>query len=234
MIDEFNSLNKESTVEMLIVDEAQDANIPQLTAIEKIAKNVKDNHFYLVGDPDQTIYEYAGSDADYFHKEAAHPWKELKEGLRCSEIINEYCNKQGGGIVFVCVMKGGFMFFSDLVKHIEYPIEIDFIRCSSYDGQEQKEIAIQDDIETNIKDKTVFIIDDILDSGQTMKFLIDHFKKLGAIRVETVSAVYKENVDFPNHLCIYTQPENENPWYIGYGMDDYKGYQRNLDTIYKL
>ena len=67
-----------------------------------------------------------------------------------------------------------------------------------------------------------------------MKALIEHYKKLGAKQVETVSAVYKENLDFPNHFHIYKQPENENPWYVGYGMDDYKGYQRNLDTIYKL
>ena len=149
-------------------------------------------------------------------------------------IINARCNKYGGGIVFVCVMKGGFMFFSDLVKKIDYPIEIDFIKCSSYDGQEQKSLQLHYDIETNITDKTVFIIDDILDSGETMNFLINHFKILGAKQVETVSAVYKENVDFPNHFYIYKQPENEDPWYVGYGMDDYKGYQRNLDTIYKL
>ena len=46
--------------------------------------------------------------------------------------------------------------------------------------------------------------------------------------------VYKENVVFPNTFHIYKQPKNENPWYIGYGMDDYKGYNRNLDTIHKL
>ena len=163
------------------------------------------------------------------------PSKDLAQAVNgMGQILNTRCNKYGGGIVFVCVMKGGFMFFSDLVKKIDYPIEIDFIKCSSYDGQEQKSLQLHYDIETDIKDKTVFIIDDILDSGQTMKFLIDHFKTLGAKQVETVSAVYKENVDFPNHLCIYTQPENEDPWYVGYGMDDYKGYQRNLDTIHKL
>ena len=91
MVDEFNSLNKESSVEMLIVDEAQDANVPQLKAIKKIAKNVKDGHFYLVGDPDQTIYESAGSDAEYFHKAAATPFLELKQGLRCGRAINEFC-----------------------------------------------------------------------------------------------------------------------------------------------
>ena len=151
-----------------------------------------------------------------------------------SQLINSKCDKHGGGIVFVCVMKGGFMFFSDLIKKIEYPIEVDFIKCSSYDGFSQKELEIHYDIEEDITDKTVFIVDDILDTGGTMKVLIKHFKKLGAKQVETVSAVYKENLDFPNHFFIYQQKENENPWYIGYGMDGPKGYSRNLDTIYKL
>jgi hypoxanthine phosphoribosyltransferase len=151
-----------------------------------------------------------------------------------SQLINPICEKHGGGIVFVCVMKGGFMFFSDLIKKINYPIEVDFIKCSSYNGFEQKELEIHYDIEVDVTDKTVFIVDDILDTGGTMKVLIKHFKKLGAKQVETVSAVYKENLDFPNHFFIYKQPENVNPWYIGYGMDGPKGYSRNLDTIHTL
>ena len=151
-----------------------------------------------------------------------------------SQIINAYCNKQGGGIVFVCVMKGGFMFFSDLIKKIKYPIEVDFIKCSSYDGFEQKEIEMHYDIEVDVKDKTVFLVDDILDTGGTMKALIKHFKIKEAKQIETVSAVYKENLDFPDHFFIYQQKGNENPWYIGYGMDGPKGYSRNLDTIHTL
>ena len=145
--------------------------------------------------------------------------------------ISNYCNHQGGGIVFVCVMKGGFMFFSDLVKKIKYPIEVDFVKCSSYDGQSQKKLELHYDVETNVKDKTVFLVDDILDSGNTMNELKDHYMKLGAKQIETVSEVYKENVDFPDHFFIYKQPEGVNPWYVGYGMDGPKGYSRNLDTI---
>ena len=161
--------------------------------------------------------------------------KDLQTAINgLSQVINNYCKHEGGGIVFVCVMKGGFMFFSDLIKKIKYPIEVDFIKCSSYDGFEQKKIEMHYDVETNVKDKTVFLVDDILDTGGTMKALIEHFKAKGAKQVETVSAVYKENLDFPDHLFIYQQKENENPWYIGYGMDGPKGYSRNLDTIHKL
>ena len=163
------------------------------------------------------------------------PSKDLQTAINgLSQLINPICEKHGGGIVFVCVMKGGFMFFSDLIKKIDYPIEVDFIKCSSYDGFEQKELSIHYDIEVDITDKTVFIVDDILDSGNTMNFLIKHFRTLGAKEIETVSAVYKENLDFPNHFFIYKQTENENPWYIGYGMDGPKGYSRNKDTIYTL
>ena len=148
--------------------------------------------------------------------------------------LSEECNKEGGGIVFVCVMKGGYMFFSDLVKLIKYPIEVDFIRCSSYEGQEKKEFTLHYDIEADVTDKTVYLVDDIFDSGNTMKMLTNHFKAKGAKSVTPIVAVYKENVDFPTVYHIYKQPENVNPWYIGYGMDGPKGYSRNLKTINKL
>ena len=149
--------------------------------------------------------------------------------------LTEKCHEYGGGIVFVCVMKGGFKFFSDLVKNINYPIKVEFVKCKSYDGQEQKEVMLNMDTTGNIKDYTVFIVDDILDSGNTMKALIKYFKEEKEVKnIETVSAVYKENVDFPKHFYIYKQPKGENPWYIGYGMDGPKGYSRNLSTINTL
>lgn len=150
------------------------------------------------------------------------------------EKLTKICNYEGGGIVFVCVMKGGFMFFSDLVKRIGYPIEVDFIRCSSYDGQQQKKIELHYNVEVDVTDKTVFIVDDIVDTGNTMNELVKHFKLLGASNVETVAAVYKENEVLPNTFHIYKQPENVNPWYVGYGMDDPKGYQRNINKIKTL
>ena len=113
--------------------------------------------------------------------------KDLQTAINgLGSVISNYCKHEGGGIVFICVMKGGFMFFSDLIKKINYPIEVDFVKCSSYDGQSQKKLEMHYDIETNIKDKTVFLVDDILDSGNTMNELKDHYMKLGAKQVETV------------------------------------------------
>jgi len=167
--------------------------------------------------------------------------KELISKIELDHLIDDLgdeltakCHEVGGGIVFVCVMNGGFMFYSDLVKKIKYPIETSFLKCKSYDGLEQKEITLDYIPSTDFEGKTVFLVDDIIDSGNTMKYLSSYVKTKGAIRVETVAAVYKENEVFPNTFYIYKQPEGVNPWYIGYGMDDPKGYQRNLDTIHTL
>ena len=146
--------------------------------------------------------------------------------------LNSKCEEIGGGITFICVLNGGFMFFSDLVKRIKYPIKIDFIQCKSYNNNQQQELEIIKDIDSDIQDHTIFIVDDILDSDNTMRHLTTHFgpERHGAKNTFTVTAVHKENVDFPNNFFIYKQPENVNPWYVGYGMDD-KGYNRNLNSI---
>ena len=65
-------------------------------------------------------------------------------------------------------MNGAFMFYSDLVKHIQYPIETSFLKCQSYDGLERKKISLDHIPSTDFEGKTVFIDDDILDSGNTM------------------------------------------------------------------
>ena len=94
MIEDFNHQDvKEPDIDVVIIDECQDSNVPQAQAIEKMATNVKEGHYYLVGDADQTLFEYAGSNANYFHKLAANPYHELAEGLRCSEAINTKCKK---------------------------------------------------------------------------------------------------------------------------------------------
>jgi len=167
--------------------------------------------------------------------------KELISKIELDHLIDDLgdeltakCHEVGGGIVFVCVMNGGFMFYSDLGKKIKYPIETSFLKCKSYDGLERNKITLDYIPSTNFEGKTVFLVDDIIDSGNTMKYLSSYVKSKGAVRVETVAAVYKENEAFPNTFYIYKQPEGFNPWYIGYGMDDPKGYQRNLDTIHTL
>ena len=136
-------------------------------------------------------------------------------------------------IVFVGILNGAFMFFSDLVKKIELPIEIDFVRVKSYDGQNRKEIKFIKDLEVDIKGKHVYLVDDIIDSGHTMKFLIDHFKEKGAINITPIAEVYKDNLVIQDALCILRYSQ-DSPWFVGYGMDHEDGTCRNIETILEL
>jgi hypoxanthine phosphoribosyltransferase len=136
-------------------------------------------------------------------------------------------------IVFVGILNGAFMFFSDLVKKIGLPMEIDFVRVKSYDGQNRKEIKFTKDLEVDVKGKHVYLVDDIIDSGHTMKFLIDHFKERGAINITPVATIYKENLVIQDALYILKYPQNS-PWFVGYGMDHEDGTCRNIETILEL
>ena len=153
--------------------------------------------------------------------------------IQLANNINQLENHSKTPIVFVGILNGAFMFFSDLVKYIKFPIEIDFVRVKSYDGQNRKEIKFTKDLETNINGKNVYLVDDIIDSGYTMKFLIDHFKERGAKNVTPVATILKENLVIQDALYILKYPQNS-PWFIGYGMDDEYGKFRNLDTIFKI
>ena len=136
-------------------------------------------------------------------------------------------------MVFIGILNGAFMFFSDLVKKIKLPIEIDFVRVKSYDGQNRKEIKFTKDLEVDVKGKYVYIVDDIIDSGHTMKFLINHFKERGATNVTPVAAIYKENLVIQDALCILKYSQ-DSPWFVGYGMDHEDGTCRNIETILEL
>ena len=139
-------------------------------------------------------------------------------------------------VVLVCILNGGFMFFSDLVKQIDIPIEIDFIRCKSYLGRKQGDLVVTKDLETKIKNKHVYLVDDILDSGNTMKAVSKFLQVKEPKTITPVVAIYKESGDFDEVLHILHQPTDLafDPWYIGYGMDDENGHNRNLSTIYTI
>ena len=78
-------------IKILMVDEAQDSSVIQRAAEKKMATAVE--YFYKAGDPDQSIFGFAGADPHEFHIEFAHPEEELKQGFRCPRVINEYCKE---------------------------------------------------------------------------------------------------------------------------------------------
>ena len=135
-------------------------------------------------------------------------------------------------IVAECILKGGVMFMTDLVKHITVPLKMEFMVVSSY-GDEYKSsgfVKILKDLDEPIEGKNVLIVEDIIDSGRTLSYLS---KLLGERRPESLkicTLLNKEEERVADVAVDYTGFKVGNEFVIGYGLD-YKQYYRNLPYI---
>ena len=123
------------------------------------------------------------------------------------------------------------MFFTDLVKHVD-ECEIDFIRAKSYMGITQTSVSISKSIEVDIARKDVYLVDDIYDTGETMKELIKHLS-LNDPKSITPVTLFKRWSSH-NHDLIYGFELENDSWLVGYALDDDKGIRRNLKHIVGL
>lgn len=130
--------------------------------------------------------------------------------------------------VFICVLNGAFMFFTDLVKQVG-DCEIDFISAKSYEGTSQGEIRILKTITTDIKDKNVYLVDDIYDSGNTMNRLIKHLQYNEPKSITPIT-LFKKHYSNTDNLIYGFELTNEH-WLIGYGLDAENGLKRNQKHI---
>ena len=133
--------------------------------------------------------------------------------------------------VFICVLNGAFMFFTDLVKRVG-ECEIDFIRAKSYMGITQTNVSISKSIEIDIARKDVYLVDDIYDSGETMKALIQHLNLSEPKSITPITLFQRWSSHNPD--LIYGFELQDESWLVGYGLDDEKGLQRNLKHIVGL
>ncbi|MEX2597580.1 MAG: hypoxanthine phosphoribosyltransferase [Salibacteraceae bacterium] len=135
---------------------------------------------------------------------------------------------------FLGVLNGAFMFFSDLQKAFPAPSEIGFIKAASYEGMESTgRVKFHGAGKLSIKDRDVIIVEDIIDTGNTLKALIEYLKQHNpkSIKVCTLlfkKAAYKQSVPI-DYVCF----ETENKFLLGYGLD-FDGYGRNLPEVYIL
>lgn len=139
--------------------------------------------------------------------------------------------KDSQPVVFICVLNGAFMFFTDLIKQIHVKNEIDFIKVKSYEDQMQGEIQILQDIEVNITGKTVVLVDDLVDSGNTLTKLIDHLQQYNPTQIKTITLLKRYTSKFEPDYFAFNIHHDE--WFYGYGMD-LNGNHRNLLDILAL
>jgi hypoxanthine phosphoribosyltransferase len=130
--------------------------------------------------------------------------------------------------VFICVLNGAFMFFTDLVKQID-DCYIDFIRAKSYTDTTQGEIRILKSIDIDIKGKDVYLIDDIYDSGNTMNRLIKHLNYNNPKSITPIT-LFKRHTSKNPDLIYGFDLENEY-FLVGYGLDGENDLKRNQKFI---
>ena len=136
-------------------------------------------------------------------------------------------------VVMVGLLNGCFMFYADLVRAMPIDVECDFMRVKSYINRKQGDIVIAKDLETPIKGKHVYIVDDIYDTGNTMKVVIDYLNVKKPTSISIVSLVTRKSSPTPP-VKMFNAFEIDNEWLVGFGMDNEKGYLRNLPAIYSL
>ena len=133
----------------------------------------------------------------------------------------------------VGLLNGAFAFYSDLVRATPVDMECDFMRVKSYTNRKQGDIVISKDLETPIKGKHVYIVDDILDSGNTMNAVIDYLEVKKPASISIVTLITRETSPIPKQKS-YHAFTIKDEWIVGMGMDNDKGHMRNIPSIWAL
>ncbi len=135
--------------------------------------------------------------------------------------------------VFVPVLNGAFMFAADLLKQIDIPCRVSFVKVSSYIGTHTSgQLKTLIGLEESLFGQHIVLVEDIIDTGLTLKKLVDDLKGLGAKSVEVVALLRKQPARDNNFDAKYVGFDIEKEFVLGYGLD-YDGFGRNLKEIYK-
>jgi len=144
-------------------------------------------------------------------------------------ITQDYHNED---LIVICVLKGAFVFCSDLIKKINRPVSLEFISLSSYGDSTNSSgnVRLEMDITANIEGKNVLIVEDIVDTGLTIKTLMEMISVRKPKSVKLASLLFKP-VKMKHKVAIdYLGFEIEDKFVIGYGLD-YAGRYRELPYI---
>lgn len=167
--------------------------------------------------------------------------KDIKEILLTEEQIENKVRElgqsitkdyEGKDIVLIGVLKGSVMFMAELMKKIETPVSIDFMAVSSYGNSAETSgiVRILKDLDNDIEGKDVIIVEDIIDSGITLQYLVEYLKRRGPKSVEIACLLHKPErtrVDVKAKYLGFTVPDE---FLVGYGLDYAEKY-RNFPYI---
>ena len=144
--------------------------------------------------------------------------KELGE-----QITKDYKDKHP---LFICMLKGAIVFFSDIIRNVKIPIEMDFARLSSYrNGTVSGEMQMINDITAEVKGKDVIIVEDIVDSGKTLAYFCKLLKKKEPASIKICAFSDKKERREVDIEADYVGFDIPNVFVIGYGLDYAEKYR---------
>jgi len=152
--------------------------------------------------------------------------KRIKE--LAGQINRDY---KGGELVMICVLRGAIMFYADLLRNIDMKVVTAYIAVSSYAGTESSgAIRLQYDLDEDIRGKDVLIVEDIIDSGGTIKYLLNSLMLRKPNSVKTCCLLDKPARRKTDYTPDYTGFVIEDEFVVGYGLD-YNEKYRNLNVV---
>jgi hypoxanthine phosphoribosyltransferase len=148
------------------------------------------------------------------------------------KISNDY---KGRDLVLVGILKGAFVFMSDLMRCLKVPVKLDFVCASSYGAgtATSGNIKLTKEIGIDIKGRDVLIVEDIVDTGLTLAYLVDYLKSFGPASVRICALLDKRERRKAEIVIDYSCLVVEEGFLVGYGLDYAEDY-RNLPEIYHL
>jgi hypoxanthine phosphoribosyltransferase len=141
---------------------------------------------------------------------------------------------KGKEVVFLGILNGAFLFAADLFRRIDFPARISFVKLASYQGTSSSG-SVKELIGWNedIKNKTIVVVEDIVDTGSTLERIVAELVIRKAAEVKIAAMLYKPAAYTKNIPIDYIGFEIPNDFVIGYGLD-YNGLGRNLRSVYTL
>lgn len=155
---------------------------------------------------------------------------------RVKEIGNQIAKDyEGKDLLLIGVLKGAFIFLGDLIRSIDIPAKVDFMAVSSYGSSTESSgvVRILKDLEATVEGKDILIVEDIIDTGLTLNYLIGNLKSRGANSVSICTLLDKPERRKVNVELKYKGFDIPDEFIVGYGLDYAEKY-RNLDQIYIL
>lgn len=147
-------------------------------------------------------------------------------------LSEHYANKE---LVFVALLNGSFMFASDLMKQMTIPVEISFVKVSSYSGElsSSGEVSTLIGLSNDLSGKEVLIIEDIVDTGLTIDKVLPQLQKSNPSSIAVCTLLFKPDAFKGKEKPAYVGFAIPNEFVVGYGLD-YNELGRNLPAIYQL